>query len=71
MCVEAYGDYSLSDSLHVRYAIWDATGWHRDRSPPVWRNRATEEQKRIGWEMGVRIEKVICMMGYEIEGPSS
>ena len=25
----------------VRYALWDATGWHRDYSPPVWRNRAT------------------------------
>ena len=42
----------------VRYALWDATGWHRDYSPPVWRNRATEEQKRIGWEMAVRIEKI-------------
>ena len=24
------------------------------------RNRATDEQKRIGWEMAVRIEKIIC-----------
>ncbi len=38
----------------VRYALWDATGWHRDYSPPAWRNRATEEQKRKGWEMAVR-----------------
>jgi hypothetical protein len=44
----------------VRYALWDATGWHRDYSPPAWRNRATEEQKRIGWEMAVRIEKILC-----------
>ncbi len=44
----------------VRYVLWDATGWHRDYSPPAWRNRATEEQKRIGWEMAVRIEKIIC-----------
>ncbi len=43
----------------VRYALWDATGWHRDYSPPAWRNRATEEQKRKGWEMAVRIEKII------------
>jgi hypothetical protein len=42
----------------VRYALWDATGWHRDYSPPAWRSRATEEQKREGWEMAVRIEKV-------------
>lgn len=43
----------------VRYALRDATGWHRDYSPPAWRNRATEEQRRIGWEMAVRIEKII------------
>jgi hypothetical protein len=43
----------------VRYALWDATGWHRDYGPPAWRNRATEEQKRRGWEMAVRIEKII------------
>ncbi len=45
----------------VRYVLlWDATGWHRDYSPPAWRNRATEEQKRKGWEMAVRIERIIC-----------
>jgi hypothetical protein len=32
----------------VRYALWDATGWHRDYSPRAWRNRATAEQKRKG-----------------------
>ena len=44
----------------MRYALWDATGWHRDYSPPAWRNRATEEQKRIGWEMAVRIERIVA-----------
>jgi hypothetical protein len=44
----------------VRYALWDATGWHRDYSPLAWRNRATAEQKQKGWEMAVRIEKIIC-----------
>ena len=44
----------------VRYALWDATGWHRDYSPAAWRNRATEEQKREGWEMAVRIEKIVA-----------
>jgi hypothetical protein len=44
----------------VRYALWDATGWHRDYSPPAWRNRGTVEQKRIGWEMAVRIEKIVA-----------
>jgi hypothetical protein len=44
----------------VRYTLWDATGWHRDYSSPAWRNRATEEQKKRGWEMAVRIEKILC-----------
>jgi hypothetical protein len=43
----------------VRYVLWDATGWHRDYSPPAWRNRATAEQKRKGWEMACRIEKIL------------
>ncbi|HVF00156.1 MAG TPA: hypothetical protein VNA27_02275 [Rubrobacteraceae bacterium] len=49
----------------VRYALWDATGWHRDYSPAAWRNRATEEQKRIGWEMAVRIEKIVVTVLHE------
>jgi hypothetical protein len=40
----------------VRYALWDATVWYGDRAPPAWHTQATEEQKRIGWEMAVRIE---------------
>ena len=38
---------------------------HRDYSPPAWRNRATEEQKRIGWEVAVRIEKILCTVLHE------
>ena len=49
----------------VRYALWDATGWHRNYSPPAWRNRATEDQKRRGWEMAVRIEKIIAVVLHE------
>lgn len=44
----------------VRYALWDMTGWHTNYDPCVWRSRATEEQKRAGWEMWVRMEKIIC-----------
>jgi hypothetical protein len=44
----------------VRYALWDMTGWHRDYDPCVWRSRATDEQKRVGWEMWVRMEKIIA-----------
>ncbi len=52
----------------VRYALWDATGWHRDYSPAAWRNRATKEQRRIGWEMAVRIEKIIATVLQEAHG---
>ena len=43
----------------VRHVLWDATGWHRDYSSPAWRNRAAEEQKRIGWETAVRLKKIL------------
>ncbi len=49
----------------ARHVLWDATGWHRDYSPPAWRNRASGEHKRIGWEMAVRIEKVIAVVLHE------
>ena len=49
----------------VRYALWDVSGWHRDYSPPAWRSRATEEQKREGWEMAVRIEKIVATVLHE------
>ncbi len=49
----------------VRHVLWDTTGWHKDYSPPAWRNRATEEQKRKGWEMAVRIEKIVCTVLHE------
>ncbi len=52
----------------VRYALWDATGWHRDYSPPAWRNRATAERKRKGWEMAVRIEKIVAAVLREAHG---
>ena len=49
----------------VRHALWDMTGWHRDYDPCVWRSRATEEQKRVGWESWVRMEKVIATVLHE------
>ena len=35
-------------------------GRSADYNPPAWRNRATQKQKRIGWEMAMRIEKILC-----------
>ena len=55
--VEVLGEEGLNA---VRYVLWNATGWHRDYSPRAWRNRATAEQKQIGWEMAVRIEMILC-----------
>ncbi len=52
----------------MHYVLWDATGWHGEYSPPAWRNWATEEQKRIGWEMAVRIEKILCTVLHEAHG---
>ncbi len=49
----------------VRYALWDMTGWHRDYDPCVWRSRATEKQKRVGWEMWVRMEKIVATVLHE------
>ncbi len=46
----------------VRHALFDMTGWHRDYDPCVWRSRATEEQKRVGREMWVRMEKIIAVV---------
>ncbi len=40
---------------------------HRDYSPAAWRNRATEEQKKKGWEMAVRIEKILCTLLHEAQ----
>jgi uncharacterized protein (UPF0248 family) len=44
----------------VRKVLWDATGHRREYDPLAWRNRTTEGQKRIEWEMTVRIEKILC-----------
>ncbi len=49
----------------VRYALFDMTGWHEDYDPCIWRKRATEEQKRVGWEMWVRMEKILAMVLHE------
>ena len=61
MISSGYGKVTwLEEGLEaVRYVLWDATGWHRDYSPRAWRSKGTQEQKREGWEMAVRIEKIV------------
>ena len=64
--IEREGIHGLVEVLReegldaARHVLREATGWHRDYSPPACRHRATEEQKRIGWEIAVRIEKILC-----------
>jgi hypothetical protein len=53
------------DLYGVRYALRDATGRHRNSSPPAWRSWAKEEQKRRGWELAVRIEEIIATLLYK------
>ena len=65
-CVRSLVEVLRTEGIDgVRYALWDATGWHRDYDPCVLRSRATDEQKRIGWEMWVRMEKIIATVLHE------
>jgi hypothetical protein len=43
----------------VRYALWEMTGWHRDYDPCLWHERAGEVRRRVGWQMWVRMEKIL------------
>ncbi len=49
--------------MHVRHALWVRQAGTMPLSS-CWRNRA-DEHKRIGWEMLVRIEKIICTVPNE------
>ena len=42
----------------VRRILRGMTSWHEVYdNPRLWRDRVPEEQKRIGWEMQVRMER--------------
>ena len=65
-CVSGLVEVLRTEGIEgVRYALWDMTNWHAEYDPCVWRHRATAEQKRIGWEMAVRIEKILCTVLHE------
>ncbi len=53
----------------VRYFLWDMSGWHRDHDPCVWRDRATEEQKRISWEIWMRMDRIVCAVLRDVHEP--
>jgi hypothetical protein len=51
----------------VRYVLWDATGWLEDYAlAPAYSSGATNEQKRVGWEMFVFIEKILVTVLHEV-----
>jgi hypothetical protein len=57
-CIPGHVNVLREEGLDaVRYFLWDMTGWHRDYNPCV---GATEEQKRIDWEMRVRMDRIMC-----------
>lgn len=50
----------------VRYVLWDATGWHEEYAVALaWRSEPTEEQQLEGWEMFVRMEKILVTVLHE------
>ena len=44
----------------MRYALWNVIVVAPRLLSPAWRSPATEEQERIGWEIAVRIERIIA-----------
>ena len=45
--------------------MWDMMGRHRDYDLCLWRSRGAGERKRVGWEMWVRMEKIIAVVLHE------
>lgn len=51
----------------ARYVLWDATGWHTDYALALaQRGMTTKEQKREGWEIFVRIEKILATVLHQV-----
>ncbi len=65
-CISGLVEVLRQEGLEaVRRTLWDMTGWDEDYDPRLRGNRATEEQKQVGWEMAVRIEKILCTVLHE------
>jgi hypothetical protein len=54
----------------VRYLLWEATGWHQEYALvlALRRSGVTEEHKRNGWEMFVRMEKILATVLNDVLG---
>ena len=48
----------------IWYALWDATGLPRDYIPRLEESDCSGTE-RVGWEMAVRIEKILCSVLHE------
>ena len=45
----------------ARFVLWDLTGWHEEYALALaLKGWITQEQKRRGWEMFVRMEKILA-----------
>jgi hypothetical protein len=53
--------------LDAGFILWDLTGWY-EKYALASKSRVVEEQKREGWEMAVRIEKIIAAVLDEAYG---
>jgi hypothetical protein len=42
----------------LKFTLWELTGWHENYDPEVLGDAATEEQKREGWKMAIRMKKI-------------
>jgi hypothetical protein len=49
----------------VRFVLWDLAGWQKDYAL-VLGSGATQEQKRRGWEVFVRTEKLLATVLREV-----
>ena len=71
--IERHGLAGLVEVLRLegleaaRYVLWDATGWHKDYALALaWDGAPTEEQKREGWEVFVRMEKILAAVLHRV-----
>ena len=50
----------------VRHLLWEATDWHRHYALVLaYHSEATNEHKRSGWKMFVRMEKILVTVLHE------
>jgi len=56
--------YRLRNDLDIAATVVGHC-WHVGYDPYIWQSRATEEQTTAGWEMVVRIEKIVAVLQHD------